>query len=138
MLLALFGATAGQSGTDDSDTDGLSNQFEYQLTSNPGAADSDGDGLNDGPEYFTHRTKILIADTDGDGLKDGPELFGGSDPLDGVVAATGVVAVAPTPGWAMDVAAGNGLAVVAANFALAAGIILVLSARARKPALVAE
>ena len=79
--LEKFGGTAGQTGTDDSDTDGLSNQFEYQLTSNPGAPDSDGDGLNDGPEYFTHRTKILTPDTDGDGLNDGGEVAAGSSPL---------------------------------------------------------
>ncbi len=79
--IAKFGATGTQTGTDDSDSDGLTNQFEYQLNSNPTVADTDTDGLTDGNEYFTRGTKVTVADTDGDGLNDGAEITAGSNPL---------------------------------------------------------
>ncbi len=72
--ITAFGSTAAQAGTGDADSDTLSNQHEYQIGSNPNAPDTDGDGLSDSAEYFTRRTKVLIADTDGDGLSDGSEV----------------------------------------------------------------
>ena len=81
---ANFGNLISQAGTGDADADGLPNQHEYQLGTNPAlpaGADTDSDSLNDGLEYFTHRTNPLAADTDGDGLNDGGEITAGSNPL---------------------------------------------------------
>lgn len=71
--LAQFGSLT-QTGSGDTDSDGFSNQHEYQLGSNPSVTDTDTDGLSDGVEYFTVRSKVLVADTDGDGLSDGAEV----------------------------------------------------------------
>ncbi|HWB03160.1 MAG TPA: hypothetical protein VG796_09065 [Verrucomicrobiales bacterium] len=76
-----FGSIAAQTGAGDADSDGLSNQYEYQFGSNPNLADTDGDGLADGNEYFTRRSNPLAADSDGDGLSDGAEVTAGSNPL---------------------------------------------------------
>lgn len=76
-----FGSTAAQTGGGDADSDGLNNQYEYQLGTNPNAADTDADGLTDSNEFFTRRTNPLVADSDGDGLNDGGEVTAGSNPL---------------------------------------------------------
>jgi outer membrane protein OmpA-like peptidoglycan-associated protein len=65
---------AGESGSADSDGDGLTNREEKQLGTDKRNADSDGDGLNDGAEVLTYKTNPMKADTDGDGLKDGEEV----------------------------------------------------------------
>lgn len=71
----LLGLTvAGESGDADPDGDGLTNQEEKQLGTNPKVADTDGDGLTDGAEVRKHNTGPLKADSDGDGLKDGEEI----------------------------------------------------------------
>ncbi len=78
--LAKFGTLDGQSGSDDTDGDGLSNQVEYQLGTNPKAADTDGDGFSDGEEYLTRKSDPFNPDADGDGLFDGAEVTAGTDP----------------------------------------------------------
>ncbi len=88
----------------DNDDDGLSNNQEIALGTDPNKADTDGDGLSDGQEvnqYGTdpknidsdsdtlsdgdevniHKTSPKEADTDGDGVKDGVEVAAGSNPL---------------------------------------------------------
>ncbi len=57
----------------DSDNDGLSDDDESDLGTNPNVGDTDGDGLNDGPELVSHGDP-LRSDTDGDGLTDGAEF----------------------------------------------------------------
>jgi hypothetical protein len=52
-------------------------------------------------------------DTDGDGIFDGIEVRQGTNPLDGLIVATGVIASAPTSGYARDVSALNNIAVTA-------------------------
>ena len=64
----------------DPDHDGLNNQLEALLGSNPRSADSDGDGVSDADEYFVHGTDPAVADTDGDGMPDGWEIAYGLDP----------------------------------------------------------
>ncbi len=58
----------------DTDGDGLDDNEEALLGTNPTNADTDGDGLNDGQEVHTTLTDPLRSDTDGDGLTDGAEV----------------------------------------------------------------
>ncbi|HSL56295.1 MAG TPA: hypothetical protein VK866_00475, partial [Acidimicrobiales bacterium] len=58
----------------DSDADGLPDDLEIELGTNPELADTDGDGLSDWHELRIHGTDPNLADTDGDGLTDGDEL----------------------------------------------------------------
>ena len=57
----------------DADNDGLTDDQEAELGTNPNAPDSDGDGLNDGQEVEVG-TDPLDADSDDDGLTDGEEV----------------------------------------------------------------
>ena len=73
----------------DFDDDGLKDDAEKTLRTDPGLADSDGDGLSDvqerdgipfnGALQFTNPTK---ADSDADGLSDGLELSLGTNPME--------------------------------------------------------
>ncbi len=67
-------ATDCGSGLADSDGDGLADEEEQRLGTDPNNPDSDGDGLSDYEEVRTHGTDPLKADTDGDGLSDGDEI----------------------------------------------------------------
>jgi hypothetical protein len=65
----------------DPDGDGLTNEEEEQLGTDPNDADTDNDGLSDGEEVAgpgscTTGTNPLDADTDGDRLRDGQEVRG--------------------------------------------------------------
>ncbi|RPJ23577.1 MAG: hypothetical protein EHM33_20480, partial [Chloroflexi bacterium] len=62
------------SGQEDSDGDGLTNNEEIELGTDPVVADTDGDQLLDGEEVETYRTNPLLPDTDSDGLPDGAEV----------------------------------------------------------------
>jgi hypothetical protein len=65
----------------DSDDDGLTDEEEASLGTNPNAVDSDNDGLFDREEVKVYGTDPLRADTDGDGYSDGVEVKGGFNPL---------------------------------------------------------
>ena len=67
----------------DADADGLSDEEEVVLGTDPQNPDSDDDGLSDGEEVNEHGTNPLAADTDGDGLTDAFELEHGFDPTVG-------------------------------------------------------
>lgn len=94
-------------GSDDFDSDALTNLEEYQLGTLPDEPDSEADGMTDGWEVgygldplsddsaldvdrdqldnlteFTIGTQPDNPDTDGDGSKDGDEINAGSNPLD--------------------------------------------------------
>lgn len=60
--------------SDDTDRDGLSNQIELLLGTDPDNPDSDFDGLNDGDEIAAG-TSPLARDSDGDGIADGEDDF---------------------------------------------------------------
>lgn len=65
----------------DPDRDGLSNNQELQLGTDPNNPDTDGDGLTDGQEVLTYRTDPLQKDTDGDGFGDAEEIQKEYNPL---------------------------------------------------------
>jgi len=67
--------------TADTDNDGLTNEQESMLGTDPNIFDSDSDGLSDGQEMFLG-TDPLKFDSDGDGYSDNMEVMSGSDPLD--------------------------------------------------------
>ena len=68
--------------TGDTDSDGLDDEQELILGTDPINPDSDGDGLLDGEEVNNHLTDPLLADTDNDGLSDSEEINRyGTDPL---------------------------------------------------------
>ncbi len=64
----------------DTDGDGLMDGSEVQLGSDPMVADTDGDGLTDGDEVNIWLSNPTIADTDGDGYEDGAEVQNGYNP----------------------------------------------------------
>ncbi len=71
----------------DADNDGLTNQFEAMIGSNPTVADTDMDGLTDGFEA-TVGSDPLRMDTDLDGFTDGMEVQYGTNPLGDSTGAT--------------------------------------------------
>jgi hypothetical protein len=68
--------------TGDDDRDGLSNEYELRIGTDPNSPDSDGDGINDGNEVLRTRTDPLSRDTDGDRITDLEETnYSGTNPL---------------------------------------------------------
>jgi len=65
----------------DSDNDGITDDVEVTLGTDPFNSDTDGDGLNDGAEVNQYLTDPLNADSDSDGISDGYEVTHASDPL---------------------------------------------------------
>ncbi len=61
-------------GSQDVDGDGIENDKELEIGTDPEKADTDGDGFNDGSELNVTKTDPLKADTDGDGLGDREEF----------------------------------------------------------------
>ncbi len=74
--------------------------------------DTDGDGLPDDGELVMG-TDPRRPDTDGDGLSDAAEVRQGGDPLSGLAVRTGLLASVQTAGRAIDVAVENNAAFVA-------------------------
>jgi hypothetical protein len=82
------------------------------LLGSPDSLDTDGDGLHDQGEMIIG-TDPNNPDTDGDGVQDGSEVLQNGNPLDGISAGTGVVGtIRRVPGLAIDVEALNDLAVL--------------------------
>ncbi|MBU0648789.1 hypothetical protein KJ969_01620 [Patescibacteria group bacterium] len=65
----------------DTDGDGLTDEEELALGTNPNLVDTDGDGLSDREEIRVWKTNALDIDTDGDGYDDKTEIDGGYDPI---------------------------------------------------------
>lgn len=64
----------------DSDADGLTDDEERTLRTDPKKVDTDGDGLSDYEEVKVYGTDPLKGDTDGDGHSDGAEIAQGFNP----------------------------------------------------------
>jgi len=75
----------------DSDGDGLADEREAALGTDPLNRDSDGDGLSDGDEIDVYGTDPFNTDSDGDGLTDGEEGNYGSSPISSDVDGDGLV-----------------------------------------------
>lgn len=69
----VLGNRSGSRGAD-RDRDGLSDEAEVAIGSNPDAFDTDGDTLPDSFEIFGTGTLPTVADTDGDSIADGAEV----------------------------------------------------------------
>lgn len=65
----------------DYDGDGLTNQQEVELGTDPWDIDSDDDGLRDLEESLRGGTSPVVTDSDGGGEADGAEVYAGLDPL---------------------------------------------------------
>lgn len=100
----------------------------------PAAPDTDGDGLSDDAEYVIG-TDPNKPDTDGDGVPDGAAVQQGLNPLQGRPVITGVIGSVATPGTAMDVYAQSGVAVLAAG---SAGVIVFDTSSSANPIRVAQ
>ena len=67
-------------GPADSDRDGLTDEEEATLGTNPQVADTDGDGLSDFAEVHIYHSNPLLADSDKNGTSDGDEVSAGENP----------------------------------------------------------
>jgi hypothetical protein len=77
----------------DSDTDGVSDSDELDFYgTDPLDPDTDDDELDDAEELLSYGTNPLLDDTDGDELSDSEEIAAGADPLDAAS-----VPATPTP-----------------------------------------
>ncbi len=66
---------------EDEDGDGLTNQEEQDIGTDPRDPDTDDDGLDDGLEKKIIGTDPKLVDTDNDGVTDGIEVLGTYDPI---------------------------------------------------------
>ena len=64
----------------DTDRDGLTDEVETTLGTDPTKVDSDGDTLGDGEEVLLRGTDPLNTDTEGDEVSDNDEVANGTDP----------------------------------------------------------
>ena len=73
FIMITLGDRSGSQGVD-RDRDGMSDEAELAIGTNPDAFDSDGDTLPDAFELFGTLTRPERADSDGDGTPDNVEL----------------------------------------------------------------
>jgi hypothetical protein len=100
----------------------------------PMAPDSDGDGLSDDAE-FVIGTDPNNPDTSGTGISDGAAIRQGLNPLQNRPVITGVIASVATPGLASDIYAQSGVAVMAVG---SAGVVVFNTANSANPIRVAQ
>lgn len=71
-----FGLTfVSGSGENDIDNDGLTENVEFKIGTNPQKYDTDEDKISDGDEFTKYKTNPLKIDTDSDGLSDYNEIY---------------------------------------------------------------
>lgn len=66
----------------DTDGDGLSDEYELSIGTDPYRPDSDADQLNDGQEVLVYHSVPLDPDINDNGYLDGVEVQWGYDPTD--------------------------------------------------------
>jgi len=101
---------------EDRDGDGLTDEEENSIGTDPNNPDTDGDGLTDGFEVcydgdcYSYDPwpggldlNALLADTDGDGVSDKEEIDSGTDPLGAHFSGYTLIKTCPTPGRSWDV-----------------------------------
>lgn len=71
----------------DTDGDGLADEVEIDLGTNPNQFDTDNDNLNDFEEVEIYHSDPINSDTDGDGYLDGAEVESGYSPIDATTGA---------------------------------------------------
>ncbi|MES2597413.1 MAG: Ig-like domain-containing protein [Verrucomicrobiota bacterium] len=102
-----IGSTLGATGANGANID--LNAVAFQSTS--GMLDDDNDGLVNQAESIIG-TNPIDNDSDDDGILDGAEVQQGSDPLGGLIAQTGIIATVPQTAPAWHISTSNNLAVV--------------------------
>jgi peroxiredoxin len=83
LLLSLSLIAVGCTIDNDSDGDGLTDDQELELGTDPDDADTDGDGVSDWDEVVAGTDPLVnleTSDTDGDGISDAQEAELGTDP----------------------------------------------------------
>jgi len=101
-----LGCDSSTTSATDTDGDGLSDDEEAELGTDPDEEDSDGDGLSDGDEVDAG-TDPLDEDTDDDGTYDGEEVAQGTDPLEPDEQGSGCNGMAVGLGEATELAEGD-------------------------------
>lgn len=81
MALLTLGAACPEPDAPDADGDGLTDEQESSIGTDPTNPDSDSDGVSDGQEHLQDGTDPLDSDSDDDSLTDGEEAQLGSNPL---------------------------------------------------------
>ncbi|MBU0624984.1 hypothetical protein KKF05_01435 [Patescibacteria group bacterium] len=100
--------TSRPAGSIDTDGDGLTDEQERALSTDPLFADTDSDGLIDSDEVNIFHTNPNSIDTDGDGITDTEEIAAGTDPV--IANPTGGTAGGGTPGSTVSDRDHDGLA----------------------------
>ena len=85
---------------------GTFNFSDYFLNDATGLPDADVDGLPDLAEGV-FGTGVYDPDSDSDGVLDGTEVFNGTDPLNGILVQTGLIASVDLPGETRAICAGE-------------------------------
>jgi outer membrane protein OmpA-like peptidoglycan-associated protein len=62
-------------GSSDTDGDGISDEDEEKMGTNPFSTDTDGDGISDYEEIYLYKTDPFSVDTDKDGISDAKEIL---------------------------------------------------------------
>jgi hypothetical protein len=128
--------SVGQTGTTAfvSGSAGTSVNIPRSILGSDDSTDADSDGLSDQTEKVLG-TNPSNPDSDNDGVSDGGEILQGTNPLDGFPAATGIIASAAIPGTATDLEVINDLILTASG---AKGVYVLTQIAGGNPIIIAN